>query len=157
MKIRSTVLGVALALAACSRSESTGETPAPPPKPAASAPAPAAPAAVPSAAHVPGSADPARGAAFYAQSCANCHGPRGAGDGPLAASLQPKPAHHSDGSYMNGLSNEHLFKVIKEGGASVGKSPLMAPWGGMLSDDQVWDVVAFVRTLAEPPYTGPKP
>jgi mono/diheme cytochrome c family protein len=153
-------LGIALAWAACGRSESTGEAPAPPPQPAAGAPAPAAAApaaAAPGAAHTPGSADPARGAAIYAQSCTNCHGPRGAGDGPLAASLDPKPAHHNDGAYMNALSNEHLFKVVKEGGASVGKSPLMAPWGGMLSDAQIWDVVAFVRTLASPPYTGPKP
>jgi len=39
--------------------------------------------------------------------------------------------------------------VIKTGGPSVGKSPLMAPWGGTLSDAQIHDVVAFVRTLAE--------
>jgi mono/diheme cytochrome c family protein len=58
---------------------------------------------------------------------------------------------------MNALSNEHLFKVIKEGGAAVGKSPLMAPWGGALSDDQIRDVVAYVRSLAHPPYTGPQP
>ena len=49
---------------------------------------------------------------------------------------------------MNELSDEHLFKVIKEGGASVGKSPLMAPWGGTLTDDQIRDVVAFVRSIA---------
>lgn len=58
---------------------------------------------------------------------------------------------------MNALSNEYLFKVIDEGGAAVGKSPLMAPWGGSLTDAQIWDVVAFVRTLAVPPYEGPTP
>ena len=58
---------------------------------------------------------------------------------------------------MNALTNDHLFQVVKFGGASVGKSPLMAPWGGTLSDAQIWDVVAYVRTLAVPPYTGPKP
>jgi mono/diheme cytochrome c family protein len=58
---------------------------------------------------------------------------------------------------MNALSNEHLFKVIKEGGPAVGKSPLMAPWGGTLSDEQIWDVVAFVRSLAQPPYEGSVP
>jgi cytochrome c553 len=70
----------------------------------------------------------------------------------LAASLEPKPARHSDGAYMNALSNEYLFRVIKEGGAAVGKSPLMAPWAGALSDAQIRDVVAFVRSLAQPPY-----
>ena len=33
----------------------------------------------------------------------------------------------------------------------------MAPWGGMLSDAQIWDVVAFVRSLADPPYAGKAP
>ena len=70
----------------------------------------------------------------------------------MAASLNPKPVRHSDGAYMNELSEEHLFKVIAQGGAAVGKSPLMAPWGGTLSDAQIWDLVAFIRTLADPPY-----
>jgi mono/diheme cytochrome c family protein len=70
----------------------------------------------------------------------------------VAAGLDPKPARHTDGSYMNALSDEHLFRVIKEGGAAVGKSPLMAPWGGTLSDAQVHDLVAFTRSLADPPY-----
>ena len=69
----------------------------------------------------------------------------------------PKPAKHSDGDYMNALTNEHLFKTIKEGGAAVGKSPMMAPWGGVLSDAQIWDVVAHVRSLANPPYKGSVP
>jgi mono/diheme cytochrome c family protein len=101
--------------------------------------------------------DAARGAALYAANCASCHGPGGDGDGPAAAALTPKPAKHSDGAYMNALTNEHLFKVIKEGGTAVGKSPLMAPWGGTLSDAQIWDAVAFVRSLAKPPYTGSVP
>jgi cytochrome c553 len=58
---------------------------------------------------------------------------------------------------MSALSNEHLFRVIQEGGAAVGRSPLMAPWGGALSDAQIRDVVAHLRTLAVPPYTGPQP
>ena len=101
--------------------------------------------------------DPAKGEPLYAKNCASCHGPRGGGDGPVGQALVPKPAKHHDGVYMNSLSNEHIFKVIKEGGPAVGKSPLMAPWGGVLTDDQIWDLVAFVRSLAEPPYTGPKP
>jgi mono/diheme cytochrome c family protein len=47
--------------------------------------------------------------------------------------------------------------VIKLGGPAVGKSPLMAPWGGTLDDQQIRDVIAFVRTLADPPYEGPQP
>jgi mono/diheme cytochrome c family protein len=146
-------LGLALALSsACGG----GSEPAPAPEPEASAPAepepaaepaplPAEPAAEPAAA---GPGDAAAGAPLYATYCASCHGPKGDGDGPVSATLNPKPARHSDAAYMNGLSDEHLFKVVKEGGQSVGKSPLMAPWGGTLSDAQIRDVVAFVRSLA---------
>jgi mono/diheme cytochrome c family protein len=56
---------------------------------------------------------------------------------------------------MNALSDDYLFEVIVKGGAAVGKSPLMAPWGGTLSDDGVRDVIAFIRTLADPPYAPP--
>jgi mono/diheme cytochrome c family protein len=97
------------------------------------------------------------GATLYAQNCSSCHGPRGAGDGPVGATLDPKPARHDDGNYMNALSNEHLFKVIKEGGGAVGKSPTMAAWGATMSDDQIREVVVFVRSLSDPPYTGPTP
>jgi len=152
------VLALAL-LSACGGEESSAPAPKPNPPAAAPAPAPAptppsAPAPAPAAAAKP---DAARGATLYAANCASCHGPTGAGDGPAAVALEPKPARHSDGAYMNALSNEHLFRVIKEGGAAVGKSPLMAPWGGMLSDEQIWDLVAYVRSLAQPPYAGSVP
>jgi len=101
--------------------------------------------------------DATQGAQLYAQYCATCHGPKGEGNGPAAAGLPVKPANHADGAYMNGLSNDHLFQVIKYGGMAVGKSPLMAPWGGTLSDQQIWDLVAYVRSLAKPPYPGTVP
>jgi mono/diheme cytochrome c family protein len=141
VRLVSTVLAGCLLVIACGGEES---------QPAATAPgaAPTAPAAKP---------DAAAGATLYATNCSACHGPRGDGDGPAAVALVPKPAKHHDGAYMNALTNEHLFRVVKEGGPSVGKSPLMAPWGNMLSDAQIWNVVAFVRTLAEPPYKGSVP
>ena len=90
----------------------------------------------------------------YALYCASCHGAAGDGDGPLAAALDPRPARHSDAEYMAGLSDADLFRVIQEGGAALGKSPLMAAWGGTLSEAQIKDLVAFIRTLAEPPPTA---
>jgi mono/diheme cytochrome c family protein len=139
--------------------QAAAPTPAAKPAPAAPAAPVAAPATAASAGAPPASGKPdaAHGAPLYATNCASCHGPKGDGDGPVGAALVPKPAKHSDGAYMNALTNEHLFKTIKEGGAAVGKSPLMAPWGGALTDAQIWDVVAFVRSLAHPPYTGSVP
>jgi len=52
---------------------------------------------------------------------------------------------------MNQLSNEHLVKILKQGGAAVRKSPLMPPQAD-LSEQQIQDLIAFVRTLAVPPY-----
>ena len=91
----------------------------------------------------------------YVQYCALCHGPQGKGDGSLSANLDPKPRNHTDGAYMNALSDAHLLKVIGDGGASVGLSPIMPPWKAILSAQQIQDLVAFVRTLAMPPYTPP--
>ncbi len=106
----------------------------------------------PKASPAPGKADASRGETRYAALCASCHGRSGGGDGPLAASLDPKPARHDDGHYMNGLSNDHLFTVIQRGGGAVGKSQLMAAWGGVLDDQQIRDVIAYIRSLAKPPY-----
>ena len=159
MRARHAWIAIAL-LCACGGGETQPKPAAPPPTPA-SPPAATTPAPAPAPAQPPTPAkvepDASRGAALYATNCSTCHGPGGDGDGPAAAALVPKPAKHSDGAYMNALTNEHLFKVIKEGGAAVGKSPLMAPWGGTLNDAQIWDLVAFVRSLAKPPYTGSIP
>jgi mono/diheme cytochrome c family protein len=134
------------------------EAPSEPP-PAATAPDPISEPGAPGEAAartwecLPGSAE--AGAQIYATLCESCHGPGGNGEGPAAAGLNPKPARHTDGAYMNGLSNEHVRTVIRDGGPAVGKSPLMAPWGGALSDAQLDDVVAYVRSLAQPSYACP--
>ena len=88
------------------------------------------------------------GAALYGQYCASCHGPDGRGDGPISASLVPKPADHSDEAFMGTLSDEHLYRVIQKGGASVGKSPLMAAWGGVINDADTRDLIAYLRRLS---------
>ena len=99
--------------------------------------------------------DAAAGQEIYTQYCALCHGPQGKGDGSLSANLDPKPRNHTDGAYMNALSDAHLLKVVGGGGAAAGLSPIMPAWGAILSAQQIQDVVAFVRTLAMPPYMPP--
>jgi mono/diheme cytochrome c family protein len=106
-------------------------------------------AAVPSYSGAAGKGDPKVGKAKYDLLCASCHGTSGKGDGPAAASLNPKPRSLADANYMKSLTDDHLFKVIKEGGAAVGKSPLMPPWGGQLKDPEIWDAVAYIRELAK--------
>ena len=95
------------------------------------------------------------GQEVYVQYCALCHGPEGKGDGSLSANLDPRPRNHTDGAYMNALSDAHLLKVIGDGGAAAGLSPIMPAWKDILAAQQIQDVVAFVRTLAVPPYAPP--
>jgi len=145
-------IGTALALIAFGCGESS-DTPAPP-KTAEHAPAPP-PAKAPEAPSDPDTvieADAELGKADYQIFCASCHGESGDGDGPVAQALNPKPVRHSDCAYMNPLTDDYLFKVIKFGGTSVGKSAMMAPLGGSLSDQQIRNVIAFIRSLANPPY-----
>ena len=97
--------------------------------------------------------DSAAGRALYQQYCSVCHGPQGKGDGPAASTMNPKPRDHIDGHYMNALSEAHLTTVISEGGAAVQRSPLMPSWKGTLTPQQIQDVIAYLRTLAVPPYT----
>lgn len=143
---------LAVGATACGQGQQNAAPPPPPPplqadKKPAPAPAPAAaPADTAAVAHTP---DPANGKLLYAANCTSCHGEKGEGDGPAAAAMNPKPAKHSDAAYMGTRSDAELFKAVKEGGASVGKSPMMAPYGGSLSDAQIHDLVAFVRTLAK--------
>jgi mono/diheme cytochrome c family protein len=79
--------------------------------------------------------------------CLGCHGAGGKGDGPAASSLNPRPRDMTKADYMSRLSDQYLFNVIKAGGSSVNKSPLMPAWGGTLSDKDIWNLVAYIRSL----------
>lgn len=99
--------------------------------------------------------DPKAGKVTYDKVCATCHGATGKGDGPAAAVLPTKPRNHTDGLYMNTLSDEYVFKIIKEGGVAVGKAQFMPAWEAQIKDPEIWNVVAYIRSLAVPPYQPP--
>jgi mono/diheme cytochrome c family protein len=120
-------LGVAAAgLVGCGQQES--EPAAAPSPPAASAPAAQAPAAAPAAA--PGAVtESARAEAkqIFSTRCMTCHGPEGAGDGPASAGLTPPPRNFQEAGWQASVTDDHIEKIIKFGGAAVGKSPAMPP------------------------------
>jgi Cu-processing system permease protein len=93
-----------------------------------------------------------KGKAQYQTTCAPCHGPGGKGDGPASAALNPKPRDHTNGAYMDTLTNDHIYKVIKLGGAPFGY-PTM-PAQPALSDEQIHSIIAYVRSLS-PTYKKP--
>lgn len=88
---------------------------------------------------------------MYVKSCAVCHGPSGYGDGPQARNLRPPPA---DLRSLKGVRAEpgYWFFRIKEGGH---KEPFARPgsampsWGDHLSDQEIWQVVAYLKSLTE--------
>ncbi|OGK84931.1 MAG: hypothetical protein A2X51_13845 [Candidatus Rokubacteria bacterium GWC2_70_24] len=93
-----------------------------------------------------------RGQQVYAMYCATCHGLAGKGDGLSGQSLPIKPQDLTDGRVLNALPDHFLFTVISQGAQAVGLSPLMPPFKPQLSDTQLHDVIAYVRTLAQPAF-----
>lgn len=81
------------------------------------------------------------GAKVFQVNCEPCHGPQGHGDGPSGQVLDPKPKNLPDLAAQVG--DDYLFWRIATG--KPGTS--MAPWKGILTDDQIWQAVAFIRTL----------
>lgn len=88
--------------------------------------------------------------ALYLQLCAGCHGTAGKGDGPSAVTMAVKPADHTDPVAMGRLTDSQIFDIIKRGGAAMGKFVAMPAWGDSLNDQQIWDLVRYIRALHSP-------
>lgn len=96
------------------------------------------------------------GRAVYERHCATCHGAEGRADGPGAAALPIKPPPFTDGRLLNPLTDEFLATVIRDGAAAVGLAPQMPAFGRLLTEREIRDVIAYIRTMADPPYR-PRP
>ncbi|MDH5757776.1 MAG: c-type cytochrome [Nitrospinota bacterium] len=99
---------------------------------------------------IPGT-DPDQGAHWFSVYCVHCHGWTGKGDGPTAADLDPRPRNLTNGKYTNYIDNLEMFKVIKGGGEARNLSSAMPPWGNIMQDQDIWNTVSFIRTLAAKP------
>lgn len=96
---------------------------------------------------------------IFEDSCVPCHGSRGRGDGPRASTIQPAPprfvseaqpapADYHDGAFMDRFSDDYMVALIKHG--RVGATELagydtMKPFGHILSDEEIWGVVRYIR------------
>jgi len=87
----------------------------------------------------------AAGKEIFTQNCVTCHGEKGLGDGAAAAALDPKPANLQNASQVAG--DIYMHWVISEGGAAAGFSPSMASYKSTLSDDDIWKVITYIKTL----------
>jgi mono/diheme cytochrome c family protein len=89
----------------------------------------------------------AAGAKSYAKYCVACHGASGHGDGPAAAGLKPPPRDFSSPKNFKMKNDGELFEVVSRGGPSEKLSPVMPAWGGTLNKSQIWQVIAYVRSI----------
>lgn len=85
--------------------------------------------------------DPANGKARYEQYCVVCHGPRGLGDGPMAKATTP-PATRLTAPDVRNKTDQDLLALIADG-----KGATMPAWRGILTDQELLDVLAYVRSL----------
>ena len=93
--------------------------------------------------------DVEKGKEVFKKYCAACHGDEGKGDGPASGALEPKPRNLADSSYTSKLTDEYLTEIMKNGGAAVGKSPLMVGFGPAASEENIKALIAFIRAIGE--------
>jgi mono/diheme cytochrome c family protein len=84
----------------------------------------------------------ARGADLFRSNCAPCHGRGGKGDGPSAEPRHP-PADLTDPEVAAQPEGVLFYKVWN------GKTPMPA-FKSRMTENEVWTVVAYVRTLGPP-------
>ena len=84
--------------------------------------------------------DPVSGREIYVNTCIRCHGIDG--KGALGIKLVPPPADLTSLAVQSRLDGT-LFRRIHEGKPNTA----MGAWKHSLSDEEIWDVLAYVRTL----------
>lgn len=84
----------------------------------------------------------AAGKQVYNDKCAACHGATGQGNGPVAGSLNPKPANFLDRAFMQGMPVDCHFFRISEGVQGTG----MPPWKA-LGEDAIWKLLIYERSF----------
>ena len=86
--------------------------------------------------------DAVAGREIYTNTCIRCHGIDG--KGAAGIHLVPKPADLTS-SAIQGRLDASLFKRIHDGKPNTA----MGAWSATLSDDEIWDVLAYVRTFRQ--------
>jgi len=84
-----------------------------------------------------------RGGLVYANYCVTCHGFNADGNGRAARLYNPRPANLR----MSDKNDAYIGLIIRKGGEALGRSQFMPIWGDELTDEQIKDVVTYVRSI----------
>jgi mono/diheme cytochrome c family protein len=88
------------------------------------------------------------GERVYQRLCYNCHGRQGKGDNnAYMESIGHKPADHTDLASMQELSDQAFFIALRDGVKDERGWLTMPPWSSVLSEQDMWDVITYVRHL----------
>lgn len=90
------------------------------------------------------------GAEIFYVVCSECHGVEGEGNGQRAATLAVAPADFTDLSLMSAISNQGMVDILSSG---IGEA--MPAFGSMLSEDEKWAAIGYIRSLSFAPIKMP--
>lgn len=82
-----------------------------------------------------------QGGELFQSNCAMCHGAEGHGDGPAGQSLEPPPGNLA--RVQADAADDYLYWRIHAGKPGTA----MLAWKNILTEEQIWQVVSFIRTL----------
>jgi mono/diheme cytochrome c family protein len=89
----------------------------------------------------------AKGKALYEgkATCMSCHGQSGAGDGPLAAPLNPNPRNFRHHGFWRHRTEGEVFWAIKYGVPGTA----MIGFGDQLTDEEIWTIIQYERSFSD--------
>lgn len=84
-----------------------------------------------------------RGGLVFANYCVTCHGINADGNGRAARIYNPRPANLR----TSDKNDAYFLLIIRSGGKALARSEFMPPWGAELTEEQMQDLVAYLRSI----------
>ena len=84
-----------------------------------------------------------RGGLVYGNYCVTCHGLNADGNGRAARLYSPRPANLR----LSDKNDAYFSLIIRKGGGAIGRSEFMPTWEAELTDEQIRDLVGYLRSI----------
>ena len=83
----------------------------------------------------------------YTSVCSRCHGLDGKGEPDVESSGGVKRPDFTSPAWQAKVTDEHIARVVTEGGLAVGLSPEMPPWGSFFSEEEKPFLIKKIRSF----------